>query len=301
MREIFDEFCWTKEKKVLTRDKHHVPGLGNFAYWNLNVSSSPSPMHYHSDIIEIHCIVKGQRFTQIEKNGKITKYNSTGNQAFLTFPFELHSNGTQPLTPCEFFAFQIITQDPYHLLGLNEEYSYALYSQLMKLQNRNLILGSTHMRNIRSAFTFFSEGTLSSTMIGVQFLSCFLFNLQFLSPVTDSQVSQIDEKIKHSILHLNNHIQDCFHVSDLASISGYSLSRFKVKFKAEIGITPAEYIMMQKLEYAKKQLTESNISITELSYMLGFSSSNYFCSVFKKIMTCTPKDYRNQNRITPVV
>lgn len=294
MYEIFDDYCWTKEKKVITKDKHKVPGLGNFAYWNLNSSSIPSPMHYHSDIIEVHCMMKGTRYTQIEKDGKITKYTSNGNQAFLTFPFELHSNGNQPLSPCEFFAFQIITEDPHHLFGLSREYSSELYTQLLKLEQRHLALGSTHLNNLRSAFTFFSEMTPSSTMIGVQFLTCFLFNLRFLSPVADNQIMQLDERIKKSIFYLNDNIQESLQLIDLADASGYSLSRFKVKFKEEVGITPAEYVTLQKLEYAKKKLVETDISITDLAYLLGFSSSNYFSSVFKKIMTCTPKHYRNR-------
>lgn len=297
MFEIFDDFCWTKNKKVITKDKHHVPGLGNFCYWNFTKSSVPSPMHYHSNIIEIHCMIKGKRYTQIEKDGKITTYICTGNQMFLTFPFELHSNGNQPQAPCEFYAFQIIVKEPSNLLGLNKEYSYELYHQLMKLKNRHLSLGATHLNYLRSAFNFFSEMTPQSTMIGVQFLTCFLFNIKFLKPVLNQQTFYIDERIKKAVIYLNNNIQDSLRLIDLAQVSGYSLSRFKVKFKEEVGITPSEYITLQKLEYAKHQLIETDISITDLAYYLGFSSSNYFSSVFKKIMACTPKYYRKRYRL----
>lgn len=68
MYEIFDEFCWTKQKKTIIKDKHQVPALGNFSHWNYTTSSTPSPMHYHSDIIEIHCLTKGTRYTYIEKD-----------------------------------------------------------------------------------------------------------------------------------------------------------------------------------------------------------------------------------------
>ncbi|MFA9376499.1 MAG: helix-turn-helix domain-containing protein [Lachnotalea sp.] len=298
MYEIFDEYCWTNNKKVITKDKHQVPGLGNFSYWTFTTSSVPSPMHYHSDIIEVHCMIKGKRYTQIEKDGKITKYICTGNQAFLTFPSELHSNGNEPLTPCEFYAFQIIISDPFHMFGLNKEYSYELYNQLMKLEDRHICLGTTHLNFLRSAFNFFGKMEPHSTMIGVQFLTCFLFNLQFLSPVQDKQIYHIDERIKKSIVFLNNNIQESLQLIDLAKESGYSLSRFKVKFKEEVGITPAEYITLQKLEYAKTQLIETNISITDLAYLLGFSSSNYFSSVFKKIMACTPQNYRKRYRLS---
>lgn len=292
MFEIIDEYCWTKQKKIITKDKHNVPGLGNFAHWNYTTSSSPSPMHYHSNIIEIHSMIKGKRYTQIEKDGEIKKYITTGNQAFLTFPFDVHSNGSEPQTPYEFYAFQIIISNPYNLLGLNKEYSFALYNQLMHLNCHQLNLGSTHISNLRSAFNFFSDLNAESIMVGVQFLTCFLFNLKFMVPVQEAKNMQIDWRIKKSIDYLSENITETLQLIDLADASGYSLSRFKVKFKEELGITPAEYINLHKFEIAKKQLIETNISVTDLAYELGFSSVSYFSAVFKKLSGLTPQNYR---------
>lgn len=296
MNEIFDCFSWTKQNKTITKDKHHVPALGNFTYWNFSASPSPSPMHYHSDIIEIHCMIKGQRYSQVEDSGQLKHFTYTGNEVFLTFPFELHGNGSQPQLPCEFYAFQIITNNPDHLLGLNEDYSRSLCQILLNLKYRHFKLGMTHIQYLRSAFNFFSDMTADSIQIGTQFLTCFLFSLQFLTPIQNNDILTIDHRIYHSITYLNKNISEPLQLEDLAAVSGYSLSRFKVKFKQEVGITPAEYITLQKLESAKRKLSETDASITDLAYSLGFSSSNYFSSVFKKFMDCTPKEYRKRHR-----
>ncbi|MDD3339395.1 MAG: AraC family transcriptional regulator, partial [Lachnospiraceae bacterium] len=266
--------------------------LGNFTYWNFTTSPAPSPMHLHSDIMEIHCMIKGQRYSQIENLGSLKRYTYTGNEVFITFPFELHGNGNQPQLPCEFYALQIITKDPRHMLGLNEEYSAALYHTLLGLNRRHYKLGSSHLQYLRTAFNFFSDLSPSSIQIGVQFLTCFLFSLSFLSPIIDSTIKKIDEPIHNAITFLNQNICEELQIRNLAEVSGYSLSRFKVKFKNEVGITPSEYITLQKLEFAKKHLVETAITITDLAHMLSFSSSNYFSSVFKKYMDCTPKEYR---------
>ena len=71
-------------------------------------------------------MIKGIRLTQIEKNGEILKYITTGNQICIVYPYEMHSNGTQPQMPCEFYAFQVNLSDPGNMFGLNHEYSYAL-------------------------------------------------------------------------------------------------------------------------------------------------------------------------------
>jgi len=297
MKEIFDDFIWTKQKQIIPKEKHNVPGLGNVSHFNYSYASTPTPMHYHSDIIEIHCMVKGTRFTRIEQNGGIASYTSTGNQAMITFPFELHSNGDQPLAPCEFFAFQIIISDPSHMLGLNREYSKRLVKVLTTIEHRHTILEPPQQNYIKSAYTLISQLTPESIMFGLQYLNCFLLGLQNLEPVPSTQMRYVDDRIKYSIDFLTNNIHENLQLADLANASGYSLSRFKVKFRDEIGITPAEYITRQKIEKSKELLLTTNDSITEIAYSLGFSSSNYFCAVFKKIMDSTPTDFRRINLI----
>ncbi|MCI1723016.1 MAG: AraC family transcriptional regulator [Lachnospiraceae bacterium] len=292
--EIFDDYNWTKEKKVITKDKHHVTGLGNFSYWNYNSSTVPSPMHFHSDIMELHCMIKGIRLTQIEKNGEILKYITTGNQICIVYPYEMHSNGTQPQMPCEFYAFQVNLSDPGNMFGLNHEYSYALCRLLTGMKDHQLVMGESGLSMLRTAFNLFSDLNPDTIRIGVQYLTSFLFTLQYLTPLQKTEVMTVDSGIRDSIRYLNENLQANLRLEDLAQVSGYSLSRFKVKFKKEIGVTPAEFITLQKLDEAKKQLRETDKNITEIAYDLGFSSSNYFSSVFKKIEACTPQYYRKK-------
>lgn len=295
MWEIFDEYCWTRQKKVLPSDVHQVPGLGNFAYWNFNTSTVPSPLHIHSNIFEFHCMVKGRRYSQIERDGTILRYTATGKQIMIVFPFEIHSNGNDPQMPCEFYAFQINVSDPYHLLGLDREYSHALYRILMQLKNENrrlLTLTQTHLSYLRSAFNFFADQTPDTTKVGIQFLCSFLFTLQYLQPAGASRETMIDQRLLRSVNYVRDNLEHHISLTDLAQASGYSLSRFKYKFREEVGTTPSEYITLQKMEEAKHLLSSTSDSITEIAYRLGYSSSNYFSSVFKKINSCTPRNYR---------
>lgn len=292
--EIFDNYCWTKKKKIITKDVHRVSGLGNVSYVSNNEAYPPVPMHYHSNIVEIHCIIKGKRDIQLQKNGKIIQYNAIGNQMLISFPFELHGDGNQLQSPVEAYGLQVNVSNPYDMLGLNREYSYALSKSLLELKHHHLSFGQTHIAQMRSAFNFFSDMTPESIRIGTQFLTCFLFNLQFLMPVTESMEMSIDPQIRAVEEFLQKNICENLRLSDLAEVSGYSLSHFKMKFKKEIGITPAEYLMMRKIEHAKKKLEETDMKITELAHSMGFSSSNYFDTVFKKLMACTPKEYRKQ-------
>lgn len=297
MYELIDEFCWEKHKKVMTVDYHKILGLKNFAYWNLSRAIPPTPLHYHSDIIEIHCLVKGKRLCYVGNKN----YDITGNEVFITFPTEMHSTGPLPQNPAEFYAFQIDLKHKDNLLGLNHEYSQTLFTALTSLKNRHYKLDSSHINLLKKSFELISKEDMFSISSGVQYLCCFLFDVPNLTVINQNGISTRDPYIQKSIDYIEENYHNNIQLKDLASIASLSLSRFKSKFKSEVGITPAEYITLRKIEYAKKELEFGNMSITDIAFQAGFSSSNYFCSVFKKLANCSPSDYRQHFCESPAI
>ena len=67
-------------------------------------------------------------------------------------------------------------------------------------------------------------------------------------------------------------------------------------FKQFTHKTPTEYINEYRLTHAVRMLTESSASISDISCACGFSSSSYFCKLFKKMYNVTPMQYRNKFR-----
>lgn len=290
MLEIFDEYCWEDHKKVITHNQHEIPGLGNFAYWNLSSSVPPTPMHHHSDIVEIHCLTKGKRLCHV----KGQTYTVTGNEIFITFPFEPHNNGLEHQHPCSFYGLQIVLKDKENLLGLNRDYSLALYQILTTLQNRHLRFSSSETQLLKLAFENISDGNLQSLRLGVQYLSCFLFKIPDFTPVRQQGRKKLNPHISRSLDYIEENYKEDIHLKDLAVQAGYSLSRFKIKFKEEVGITPANYITLKKMEYAKQLLQTTDTPVTQIALDAGFSSSNYFCTVLKKLTNYTPTEIRKQ-------
>ncbi len=286
--EIFDTYCWEKHKKVITHEEHRIPGIGNFAYWNLSRATPEVPRHHHSDIIEIHCLIKGKRVCEVGDD----TYTVTGNEMFVTFPYEEHSNSGYHLSPYSFYGFQINMKERDHLLGLNEEYSKALYDILSTLPHRHLRFSPQDKTLLKQAFENISDGDPGSLYLGVQYLACFLFKIPEFIPVREEKKRVVDIHIERVLDVIEKDFKEPLPLHDLAVLSGYSLSRFKIKFKEEVGITPANYITIKKLEYAKKLLTNTEYSVSQIALDAGFSSSNYFGTVMQRLANCTPSGYR---------
>jgi AraC-like DNA-binding protein len=81
-------------------------------------------------------------------------------------------------------------------------------------------------------------------------------------------------------------------VSDLADMSDMSEVHFRRVFKEINKISPKKYITHLRIKRAKELLQYRDMKITDIARELGFSSSYYFCNVFKKETGRTPTEYR---------
>lgn len=73
-----------------------------------------------------------------------------------------------------------------------------------------------------------------------------------------------------------------------------SRRQFDGLFKRRFHNTPARYITLQKIEYAKELLRMPHLSVMEVAERCGFSDVYYFSKVFKKETGSTPTDFRKQ-------
>lgn len=69
---------------------------------------------------------------------------------------------------------------------------------------------------------------------------------------------------------------------------------FYTKFKEVTGLTPNEFIVRLRLQYAGHMLQSSAKSITDIALTCGFGSASYFNKVFKEFHHLTPREYRKR-------
>ncbi|MBE5040961.1 AraC family transcriptional regulator [Ructibacterium gallinarum] len=82
-------------------------------------------------------------------------------------------------------------------------------------------------------------------------------------------------------------------LADFAHLHPNYLIRF---FKKNIGVPPMRYIMQVKLEKAESLLENTNIPVSELAELLGFSDMNHFYKRFKSYAGKSPTEFRSSFR-----
>lgn len=82
-------------------------------------------------------------------------------------------------------------------------------------------------------------------------------------------------------------------VSDLAAICGISEVYFRRLFMNAFGISPKEYIIKKRIEYAKTLLLSGDFSVSEVGLLCGYTEPCHFSREFSKRVGVSPSQYFN--------
>ena len=97
---------------------------------------------------------------------------------------------------------------------------------------------------------------------------------------------------KNLLTYLEAHLSETIKVLDIANHFGYSESHFRVLFKQVFAVPPVDFIRQFRIDSAQRLIREDRISITDIAYKVGFTSSQYFSHTFKKELGISPREYR---------
>ena len=98
------------------------------------------------------------------------------------------------------------------------------------------------------------------------------------------------------IQFVDEHLYDAnLSVSLIAKEVHLSVNYLRSVFKESTGGSLSGYITGRKLDLICKLLKETDMPIQEISDKLGFTTSNYFFTFFKKQKGVTPTQYRNDS------
>lgn len=116
-----------------------------------------------------------------------------------------------------------------------------------------------------------------------------------VSKIASARQKKISIIIEKADIYMEEHYSEDISLEDIAkevNLSSYYFSRF---YKGETGINFSDKLITIRIEKAKKYLLEPELSIKEVSYMVGYTDPNYFSKLFKKVTGSTASDYKKQN------
>jgi AraC-like DNA-binding protein len=103
----------------------------------------------------------------------------------------------------------------------------------------------------------------------------------------------IINNIKYKI---HEHWADLIVMEDLAAQHNVSYVWFRKAFKNIVGTSPGQYHLNIKIEKACQMLKETDLTISEVAYAVGFVSEYHFSRLFKKKINLPPSAYREVAR-----
>lgn len=100
------------------------------------------------------------------------------------------------------------------------------------------------------------------------------------------------DDIGRIIQYMYDNIADDITVEDIAELLHVSKSYVSRKFKKSTGMTLIEYLRMLRVKMAMTLLVSTNRSVEDIAFTVGYNSSKYFYTAFKKCAGCSPSEYR---------
>jgi YesN/AraC family two-component response regulator len=129
-----------------------------------------------------------------------------------------------------------------------------------------------------------------------------LLKEHFTSDISTGEKLTISKKLDKKFVNdfagivEQNLANEKFSVDDICKIIGISRVQLYRKVKALLDCSITDYILNRRLKKATYLLNNENLTISEITYMVGFSNPNYFSTVFKSKYGCTPSEFKKREK-----
>ena len=267
--------------------------------WALFDSAIPDGLtsHIHHQDYEICYVVQGQINWWVNND----VYKVKRGDFFITKPGEQHGGVNGVMERCEIYWLQLSLNDiepevrqnkrseTQHLVSSLDQIKHRAFPAIfdMKFAFHRLIAEQENPGEFASSL---SRATLHEILI------CLIRSHKNFNSDYRGRSKTPSLEIQNALLWIENHLTENFMVADIAATVNMSTNYFQKRFLHEIGHPPAEYCNRKRVEKAEALLETSSDSISDIALSLGFSSSQYFSTVFKKFKGITPRAHRKQHR-----
>lgn len=245
------------------------------------------PPRYHygpvvRDNYVLHYIVDGEGFLRM--NGR--DFSVTAGQAFITPPNELIYYEADRYEPWHYIWIILNGHKVVELLrqaGITRETPiYAPSSPCPQIEQCMQTLLRHHKNEYECMGTLYH-------------LFHFMIQNAPRQPQTGSQEEETLLCIQKVIHYISRKYAEPIQIQDLAEYCGLNRSYLTRLFKDATGYSPQEYLILCRLNKAKKLLETTELPIQHIACSVGYKDSFAFSRLFKKKSGLSPTAYRNEH------
>lgn len=270
----------------------------NFYTHNIVEKSSVNesmPYTHNHEHYEILYVYDSERILIAEKN----KYILNKNTIALIPPYTIHRTIASPTASNENCKRYLInfTKD------FVSKLSNAMEIDVLSVFQQNTIavnVSDKEAEFVKYTITKMFEYNNPNNSLDEQMFRMLLCSMLTLFARNVTQKTNNDEKIciDKIIDYITENFDKDITLDILAKnvfVNKYEISR---TFRKNTGITFVEYLSRIRIEKAKKLLSDTSLSVTEISYMVGLNGPSNFARVFRKLVGISPVEYRKNKRIS---
>jgi AraC-like DNA-binding protein len=251
----------------------------------------------HPKAFEIHYMVRGHLRWWVERD----EYEFSTGRVFIVRPGELHGGEEGSLQPCEHYWLRLVFPDRGSLGSISEVETKELREAYQRLVYRTFNASP----QVKECFERLLEEHRHGRAAHAVLMSRSMLHALLITILRDhdrhSQAAQqrpmVTWRVRRTLEWLEGQLdRSDLRLGSVAANVGLSPAGLRARFKAETGYTLHEYLLHRRIERAQWSLLESDRDITEIAHALGFSSSQYFATVFRRETGMSPGVYREKHR-----
>ncbi|MEM6657837.1 MAG: AraC family transcriptional regulator [Pseudomonadota bacterium] len=116
--------------------------------------------------------------------------------------------------------------------------------------------------------------------------------VETIRPAPDWHRDIDDTRLIRVLDYIHDNLGADLSLSAMADLAAMSATHFSKAFKKEIGVSPLQYVIAQRLELASVLLRNSHLSVAEIAWRVGYQDVSRFGQHFKRKFQMTPAAFR---------
>ncbi len=141
------------------------------------------------------------------------------------------------------------------------------------------------------------EGDLSAAQIEAVRRVLHSEGFELLDDRTSRLISEVKNLVVQEIHHDAAQRPETMNFSDfLSKKTGQDYSHLSKLFSSVEGVTIEKYIIAQKIERVKEWLVYDELTLSEIAWRLGYSSSQHLSNQFRQVTGMTPTQFKTSTR-----